>query len=232
MIGFRTLSVLTGTFLAAAFSTFGAPTADDNLAGVLKTMDQAAANFKGLTADIRKASYTKVINVEDVSEGTITVKRMKPHDTRIRIDFKKPTQQMVAIGGGKAEIYYPKLNEVQEGDIGKIKDIVNQLMLLGFGGSSTELMDAYTVTLGGPDTVNGEKATRIVLIPKSKEILQTVKKCELWINDKGLTVQQKFDQGGGDYLLSTYSHVVLKSNISDADVKLDVPKGAKRTKLK
>jgi hypothetical protein len=71
-----------------------------------------------------------------------------------------------------------------------------------------------------------------VLIPKSKEILQHVKKCELWISDKGLTIQQKLDQGGGDYLLSTYSKINLSANIAESAVKLDIPKGAKRTKLK
>jgi outer membrane lipoprotein-sorting protein len=170
--------------------------------------------------------------VDDVSEGVITVKRMKPHDTRIRIDFTRPNPQMVAIGGGKAEIYYPKINEVQEGDLGKIRSLVDQLMLLGFGGNSAELRDAYAVTYGGPEAVGGEKATRIVLIPTSKEILQSVKKVELWVSDKGLTLQQKFDQGGGDYLLSTYGNLKLSANIPDSAVRMDVPKGAKRTKLK
>jgi outer membrane lipoprotein-sorting protein len=231
MTGFRTLFVLTIACLGAA-AGFGASPADGGLEAVFKSMDQAAPGFKGLTADIRKVAYTKVVNVEDVSEGTIVVKRMKPRDTRIRIDFKKPNQQMVAIGGGKLEIYYPKLNEVQEADLGKARSVVDQLMLLGFGSNSADLQDAYTVTLGGPEPVNGEKATRIVLIPKSKEILQSVKKCDLWISDKGITLQQKIDQGGGDYLLSTYSHMNLSSTIPESAVKLEIPKGAKRTKLK
>jgi outer membrane lipoprotein-sorting protein len=234
MIGFRTLSVLACAILAGA--AWGAPPMDAGpdagLDAVLKSMDQSAAGFKSLTAQIRKLAHTQVVNVDDVSEGTIAVRRFKPHDTRIRIDFTKPNQQMVAIGGGKAEIYYPKLNEVQEGDLGKIRGLVDQLMLLGFGSNSADLQDAYTVTLGGPDSVNGEKATRIVLIPKSKEILQSVKKCELWISEKGITLQEKFDQGGGDYLLSTYSKINLNVNVSESAVKLDVPKGAKRTKLK
>jgi outer membrane lipoprotein-sorting protein len=231
MIGIRGLPVLTCTLFAAAAAGFGAPPADSSLEAVLKAMDQASADFKGLKAEIRKLAHTQVVNVDDVSEGTITVKRLKAHDTRFRIDFIKPNQQMVAIGGGKAQVYYPKLNEVQESDLGKIRSLVDQLMLLGFGGNSAELLDAYTVTLGGPDTVNGEKATRIVLIPKSKEILQTVKKCELWISEKGSTIQQKSIRAA-HYLLTTYSNIKLNSNIPESAVKLDVPKGAKRTKLK
>ena len=232
MVRFPTLPILTAAVLAAAAAGFGAPPAETSLEAVLKSMDQSSANFKGLTANIRKLSHTQVVNVDDVSEGTITVKRLKPRDIRFRIDFIKPNQQMVAVGGGKVEVYYPKLNEVQEGDLGKIKGLVDQLMLLGFGGNSADLQEHYTVTLGGPDSVNGEPATRIVLIPKSKEILQSVKKCELWVNDKGITVQQKFDQGGGDFLVSTYTNIKLSSNIPESAVRLDVPKGAKRTKLK
>ena len=56
------------------------------------------------------------------------------------------------------------------------------------------------MTLGGADTINGEKATRILLVPKDPEILARVKKCELWISEKGWTVQQKFHTGGGDYV--------------------------------
>jgi outer membrane lipoprotein-sorting protein len=231
MIGSRTLFLWTGALLAGA-AVRALPPADAGLEGVLKSMDQTSASFKGLTADIRKLSHTQVVNADDVSEGVITLKRFKSHDTRFRIDFTRPNAQMVAVGGGKAEVYYPKINEVQEGDLGKIRSLVDQLMLLGFGGNSAELRDAYTVTLGGPETVGGEKATRIVLIPKSKEILQSVKKIELWVSDKGLTLQQKFDQGGGDYLLSTYSNIKLSANIPESAVKLEVPKGAKRTKLK
>ena len=82
------------------------------------------------------------------------------------------------------------------------------------------------------DTINGEKATRILLVPKDPEILARVKKCELWISDKGWTVQQKFHTGGGDYVLSTYSRMNINPNIADKELKLDLPKGVKFGKLK
>ena len=83
-------------------------------------------------------------------------------------------------------MFYPQTNEAQEVDLGKNRGVVDQFMLLGFGSNSAELKSAYSVTLGGADSVNGEKATRILLVPKDPEILARVKKCELWISDKGL----------------------------------------------
>ena len=230
MTWFRTLFVLIGT-LGLLSVSLGTPAADPPLDAVLARLDQAAINFKGLTADIRKVAHTDVVNVDDLASGTIVVKRVKPHDTRIRIDLTDP-QQIVTIGGGKVQVFKPKTNEAQEVELGKNRGVVDQFMLLGFGSNSGEIRNAYTVTLGGADSINGEKTTRIILVPKDAEVLARVKKCELWISDKGWTVQQKFHTGGGDYVLSTYSGMKLNPIIADKELKLELPRGVKFGKLK
>jgi len=221
--------VLSITAAAWSGSVFAAA---DPLDTVMARMDQTAATFKGLTANIHKVSHTDVVNVNDADDGTIVVKKYKPGDTRIRIDFTGNLKQNVAIGGGKAIVFKPQTNEATEVELGKSRGIVDQFMLLGFGSNSGELKSAYSVTLGGVETINGEKATRIQLVPKDKEVLARVKQCDLWISDKGWTVQQKFYTGGGDYVLSTYSNMNFNASIADKDVKLDLPKGVKVTKLK
>ncbi|MEO8595829.1 MAG: outer membrane lipoprotein carrier protein LolA [Candidatus Solibacter sp.] len=185
-----------------------------------------------MTADIRKVAHTDVVNVDDAQLGSIVVKRFKPGDTRIRIDFTSPGKQSVAIGGGRAVLYNPQSNEAQEVDLGKSRGLVDQFMLLGFGSNAAELRSAYSVAMGGMDTINGEKTTRLVLVPKAQEVLARIKQCELWVSDKGITLQQKFHQTGGDYVLSSYTHMNLNPAIADKDVRLDLPKGVKATKLK
>ena len=231
MTWFRTLLVLSGALLSLAAAGLGAPAADPALDAVLARLDQASANFKGLTAEIRKMSHTDVVNVDDVNSGTIIVKRVNSHDTRIRIELTDP-QQTVTIGAGKAQVFKPKTNEADEVELGKNRGLVDQFILLGFGSNSADIKNAYSVTLGGADSVNGEKATRIVLLPKDPEVLKHIKRCELWVSDKGLTVQQKFHTGGGDYVLSTYSGMKLNPIIADKDLKLELPKGVKFGKLK
>jgi outer membrane lipoprotein-sorting protein len=104
----------------------------------------------------------------------------------------------------------------------------DQFLLLGFGSNSSDLRDAYTVRLGQPasEIVGGEKTTKIELIPKSQEMLASLKKSELWISDsKGIAVQQKMYTGGGDYVLATYTNMAV--NPSLPDLKLDLPRGVK-----
>ena len=206
--------------------------ADPALDAVFARIDQAAAGFKGLTAAVHKVSHTGVVDKDDSDSGTIIVKRVKAHDIRIRIDLKDPRQQTVTIGDGKAISFSPLINEAQEYALGKDRGLIDQFLLLGFGSTSAELKNAFTITLGGPDTVNGETATRIELVPKDKEFLTHVKRCELWISEKGMTIQQKFHTGGKDFQISTYSQMVINPPIKDDAVKLDLPHNVKLTKLK
>ena len=231
MTGFRPLFVLAGTLVAWAAAPFGAMAADTSLDAVFARIDKAAATFKGLTADMKRIHHTELVNADEVDEGAITVKKFKPGDIRILIKFDKPEPKVVMIGGGKAQIYTPKTNDVQEFDVKQHKNLINELLLLGFGASSNDLKSSYTITLGGPDTVNGTPTTRIELVPKNEEIRHTIKKCELWIPENGVPVQQKFYETGGDYQIATYSHIVLNPNIPDAAVKLDLPKGVKVSKV-
>ncbi|MGA9626116.1 MAG: hypothetical protein WBL65_15680 [Bryobacteraceae bacterium] len=207
----------------------GAPAADSSLAATLARMDDAAAKFKGLQADVQKISHTAVISEDTVEAATIAVKRPKPNDIRVLFDFKPPNPKQVAIAGVKAAIYYPEINTVQEWDMGKDRSLVEQFMLLGFGSNSKDLESAYSIRLGGPDTVSGQKATRIELIPKSQDVLEHLKRVDLWISDAmGIAVQQKLFEPGGDYLLATYTNIKLRPNLPDSLVKLDLPKSVKR----
>jgi outer membrane lipoprotein-sorting protein len=222
--------VLATTVMMAGVRGFGAPQASNPLEAALARMDQAAATFKGLTADIHRVSHTDVVDKNDIEDGNVSAKKFKPGDTRILIQVTKPQEKFYFVGGGKARLYNPKSQEAQEADLGKSKDIVNQLMLLAFGSNSTDLNAAYTIKLVGPDSVNGEKATRIELTPKSPEVLKHVKRCDMWISEKGFAVQQKFDQGSGDYVLTTYTNMKMVANLPDP--KLEIPKGIKVQKIK
>jgi outer membrane lipoprotein-sorting protein len=216
-----------GPLTALLCSQVGASGADTSLQAVFNRMDQASVKFKGLKADMRKLAHTAVINEDSVDTGTIIVRLPKPHDFRVLIDFQLPDHYQLMIAGTKLQIYHPKQQTVQEIDLGKNhKAQVEEFLLMGFGSNSRDLNAGYTVTLGGPDAVAGEPATRIELIPKSKDIAKMYPKFELWISDQtGISIQQKMYEQGGDYSLATYTKMQTNINIPESDVRLNLPKG-------
>ena len=217
---------------AAALLSTAAPAADD-LDAVYARMDQAAPKFKGLRADMKKVSHTAVLKEDSTDTGKIVVKVPKPRDFRILMNFEQPDKKVVRVAGTTAEMYLPKANEVQIYNFGKgHKAEIEQFMRLGFGSSSKELREAYTVTYGGPETVAGEKTTRIVLVPKSADVANMLPKIELWISDTtGISVQQKLHEKGGNYTVATYPNMKLDTNIPDSEVKLNLPPGVTRRPL-
>jgi outer membrane lipoprotein-sorting protein len=225
--------VLAGTLAAAACLNFGASAADNPLQAVFARMDQAAAKFKGLTADVRYTSHEGVIDSDDTSTGIVKVKMPKPHDLRMLIDFQKPDPKTVQINGTKVQIFYPKALEVQEVNVGKARKAdLEGFMRLPFGSTSKEVQESYNVTLGGPEKIEGQSTTRIELVPKSKDLAVQFPKIELWISDDlGISIQQKLYQPGKSYSVATYTNVKLNPNIPDSDLKLNLPNGVKRTLL-
>ncbi len=200
---------------------------EDSLNAVFARMDQAAARFKDLTADMKKLSYMAVLKEETVDIGKIAVKVPKKHEYRMLINFTQPDEKQVQLWGTKVDVYYPKTKIDQDMDLGKTnRDMIELFVLLGFGSNSKDLKDAYSVKYGGPENVAGQKTTRIELVPKNQEQASQFPKFELWISDEtGISVQQKMYQRGGDYSLATYTNMRINQNLPDSAVKLNLPKG-------
>jgi outer membrane lipoprotein-sorting protein len=200
-----------------------------SLESVLASMDRAAAAFRSMSAEVKRLSHTAVINENTVDTGTMLLKRSKPREMRMLIDLREPDPKTVALAGKKLEIYYPKINTVQEYDVGKHRAMMDQFFLIGFGTSGKELAASYTIKLLGSESVAGQKAAHLELIPKSKEVLQHLKKLELWVAEAtGYPVQQKFFLPANDYMLVTYTAMKVNPDLADSALKLKLPGGVKR----
>ena len=205
------------------------PSTAATLDDVLNRMDEASAHFKGITGNIRQLAHTDVVNEDDVSTGTITMKRVKPHDVRMLIDLTQPDPKTVSLQDKTLSIYLPKIATVQNYDLGKSKGLLEQFLLLGFGATRAELADAYEITWIGEETVNGVKTGHMEMTPKSPEVLHRVKKIGLWLSEAtGYPAQHKIFMPGNDYWLVTFSNLKPNPNLPDSALKLKLPKGVKQ----
>ncbi len=206
-----------------------APLQAETLESVLNHLDEAAASFQCLTAQIRMVKHTAIVDADDVSEGTIWVKRVKPHVSRLLIEFTVPDTFYVALSEKKGEIYRPKIATVEEYDVSKFRHLKDQLWLLSFGTAGRDLTMHYRVRLEGSESVGSTAAVKLELVPNSKEMLQQFPRLEMWI-DTGhwQPVQQKFyDITPGDFRISTFTDIKLNVRFPDSRLEIHAP-GAKR----
>jgi outer membrane lipoprotein-sorting protein len=213
--------------LLALLTALAVPLLADPLSDIFAKLDKAAASFKGMTANVVQTVHTAVVNDDSIENGNVKLKRAKPGDTRILLEFTNPDPKIVALEGDQGRYYRPKEKVVQVYDLSSRRNIVQQGLLLGFGSTSDEIKKSYEPSWVGTETLNGQPTAHIKLVPKSAEVLQSIKQADLWLSqDTGTPVQQRiFTSGGGDYTQLAYSAVKLNPPLSDKDLRLSLPKG-------
>jgi outer membrane lipoprotein-sorting protein len=200
-------------------------TSNWTLDGVLAMLDKSAQDFHTLTADIEHIKYTAVVKDSSAETGQILVRR----DDKMRIDFQKPDPRTILRNGDSLFVFTPKINRVEEYNIGKHRSFVDQYLALGFGTKGETLKKNYVLTLIGEEDFDNRKTVVLELTPKSDQARSQIARIRMWIDEASwLPVQQKFfETGSDDYFLSHYTHVMKNLKISDARFKPDWPKNVK-----
>jgi len=195
---------------------------------VLNRMDKAASDFHSLTADIEHIKYTDVVKDTSTENGQIFVRR----DQKMRIEFNKPDPRVILRTGDSLFVYTPKINRVEEYNLGKNRALVDQYVLLGFGTKSQNMQKSYDIVLTGEEEIDQHKAFLLALAPKSEDVRKQITKIQMWIDSSSwLPVQQKFfEASSGDYFIFKYSNMMKNLKIADSKFKPDWPKNAARVK--
>ena len=191
-------------------------------------MDQTAVSFKSFSADLKQTDHTAIVNDDAELTGIFRMRRVKPGDARVLIDYKGTDARAISFEGDKVQIFYPKINTVQVYQVGNRRGLLDQFLLLGFGATVAELKSSYEVSYLGTETIGGLATSHLRLIPKSADVLKILKVAELWMDDAtGLPVQQKFSTSStGDYKLITYLGAKQNPALSEKDIRLNLPRGA------
>jgi outer membrane lipoprotein-sorting protein len=225
---FRLTALLGLTVLACAISASAQQGGRATTEAVLGMMDKGAADFRSLTADLEHIKYTDVVKDTSTETGHIFVRR----DQKMRIEIANPDPRTILRVGDSLFVYTPKIDRVEEYDLGKNRAMVDQYVLLGFGTKSQNMLKSYDVNLTGEEELDHRKTFVLELTPKSDEIRRQITKIQMWIDEASwLPLQQKFfEAAAGDYFLFHYSNIMKNLKINDSRFKQDWPKDVNRVK--
>lgn len=196
---------------------------------VLGLMDSSARDFRSLSASIEHVKYTAVVDDTSRESGQMWLEKK---DERMRIEFVKPDHRVILRTGESLFLYNPKINRVEEYNLGKNRALVDQYVLLGFGTRSESVKKSYLVAYNGEQDLDGRKAVVLELTPKSDDIRSQISKVQIWVDESSwLPIQQKFfEAGSADYLIFHYSDVKKNLKIDESKFRQDWPKNVSRIK--
>lgn len=189
---------------------------------ILTKMDAAARNFKTTEAIFVWDQYYAVIKEIDDSarqSGKIFLKR-DAGETQMAADITEPAKKYFVYTNGKAQMYQPKIDQVQEFSPGKNRGDLESYLVLGFGGSGHDLLKSYDLKFLGSDTIAGAATEKLELTPKSEHVRANIAHILLWIDARGVSIQQQFFEPSGDYRLAKYSDIQINQKLPDSAFKL------------
>lgn len=201
--------------LFLALSLLLQPQEAPSLDSVLRKMDATAASFRSAEADFEWDQYQKVVDDTDIQKGTVYYRRVG-NEIEMMAEIKQPDAKFVLYKEGKLQIYQPKIEQVMVFTAGSNRNEMESYLVLGFGGSGQDLKEKYDVTYLGQERVDNIATAKLQLIPKSEKVRNYFSKAFLWIDlDRGISVQQQFMQGQGDYRLAKYFAVRIPAKIGN-----------------
>ena len=190
-----------------------------DLESVLNRIDSTAASFRTTEASFVWDQFTKVVDETDTQKGKVYFRRAG-NEIQMAADIGAPDKKYVLFVGGKVQIYQPNIEQVNEYQAGNNKQAIESFLVLGFGGSGHGLLKSFDVTHVGQETLGGIEVDKLDLVPKSPKVRNMFDHIFLWIDSRGVSVQQQLVAPSGDYRLAKYSGIQLNQKIPDTVFKL------------
>jgi len=167
--------VLTGflsiALLPAALSTGAVPLPrkgklSPDLTEILSRMNDAGKRLSTLSANLEYTNVTVLVNDKSTEEGRLFFsKNGKSKGTEIRIELQQPESKIVLIKKNKAELYMPKINQIQEYNLEQKSDLMEGFLLLGFGTETGDLRKSYDVKYLKEEELGGDTTVVLELTP-------------------------------------------------------------------
>ena len=189
--GRKKIALVLTTILLSLAAAHAQPSDSAALDRVLTQMDTAAKTFHSAQANLTAEQYTKLVDEKDTQKGKVYYERVG-NEVNMAADITEPDKQYAIYANGKAQVYNPKIDQVNEYQPGKSRTQIEAFLLLGFGGGGHALLSTYDVKYLGSENAGGISAAKLELTPKSPQLQNNISKILLWIDPaKSIAVQMQ-----------------------------------------
>ncbi len=201
-----------------------------DLKQILSHINETGKYMKTVSCDFEYTKVTVLVDDRSTESGELFLRKNKNPDLLLK--FEKPDQKEILLKKNKAEMFMPKINQIQEYDLAKHSGLVDQFLLLGFGTDTNELQKSYDIKFVNEEDLRGDTAAVLELTPRNEKVAAQITKIQLWISEESwLPIQQKFFEPSGDYLQTRFNSIKVNRTIPNSTFKIDAPKDVKRVKM-
>src|SRR5215212_2782922 len=156
-----TLVIVVGMLLALSRAArVDANTKPQLLTGILNKMESAHQQMKSLKAELVQQKTNPQIGSTDTDYGVVLYKPASGKDRgKLRIDYTRPSKDIVSVVGEAVTFYQPRINQVFKGTLNKVSKGKAGANLIGLDSSLRALTPNYNIEFLRDEAINGQMTT-------------------------------------------------------------------------
>jgi len=191
------------------------------VSSVLNRMERNRQNLSSLRAGISMEKYNAQLRDADKYNGTVLYVPSGSRDASVRIEWRSPQHEILAVSKGKYTLFRPRLNMAYVGSSKSNRNKAGGILEMMYMSRQQlearfqPLQDVREETLWG-----GVSTIHLTLVPKSNA---SFKYAEIWVDSAGMPVQTKIVEKNDDATTMRLSNLERNVKISadEFSVKLD-----------
>ncbi|QNI35650.1 LolA family protein [Edaphobacter albus] len=202
---------LAAIFLLTAPWTLCAQTKPGELDQAIRQLDAASIRFKSAEADFQWDFYELVVKETTTQHGSIYFKK---NGSKLEMGAKilPPGARFFSYKNDKFALFDPSTKDLKVYSAGQNKNQFESFLTLGFGGSGSDLVKAWTVTYLGTEQLSDGSTNvptaKLNLVSKDPTVRNMFSHVVIWVDlNRDISLKQQFFTPSGDYRTATYNHI-------------------------
>jgi outer membrane lipoprotein-sorting protein len=197
--------------LALAPAILNAQAKPGDLDSVIRQLDAASAKFKSAEADFQWDFYERVVRQTTTQHGSIYFKK-NGSNLEMGAKINPPGPKFFSFKGNQLAVFDPATKDLKVFPAGKNKAQYESFLTLGFGGSGSDLIKAWTVNYLGTEPLSDGSTTittsKLDLVSKDPNVRNMFTHITIWVDlSRGISLKQQFFTPSDDYRTTIYTNI-------------------------
>jgi outer membrane lipoprotein-sorting protein len=201
------------------------------ISSILNKMDRNRRSLGSLRAAVHMVKYNAQIRSNDEQFGDVAYIAGQGRDANVRVDWKRPTNELLSVTGGQYTLYRPRLNQAYQGSTKntKGKGAAGNVLNFAFNMSGAQAKNQFNVELVGEGELykGSPHVWWLKFVPRGNQGFQYA---EVWVTDDGMPIQSRVTEKNGDATTVRLTNIQRNARVSPADIKIELPAGTKIVK--
>jgi len=201
------------------------------ISSILNKMDRNRRTLGSLRASIQMWKYNAQIRTSDEQFGDMAYVAGKGRDANVRVDWKRPVNELLAVSGGQYTLYRPRLNQAYQGSTRntKGKGAAGNVLSFALSMSGAQAKNQFDVEMVGEGELykGSPHVWWLKFTPRGNQGFQFA---EVWVTDDGMALQSRVTEKNGDATTVRLTNIQRNANVPMDTFDVPLPAGTKIVK--